>query len=363
MSILRAPTRPHGFAVIDRRTLADERLSWAARGLLAYLLSLPDDWQVRPGHLAGRAPCSDYRLRQALAELQACGYARVQRRRRRDGKLAGSTWLIAERPELLEPDEAEPDEEEPDEAEPDEEEPDEAEPDEEEPDEAEPDEAEPAPAKPYRHIRLVAPHAAKKTPFPGDTATSRSTENRPSPGAGVSRDSAHSPPLPSIEEQPSIKTAATPCSGDGIHRLGTLLPVPDTPPDAERSFGHAAAALEKKNLLFLLTSRGVDAPVARRLVERFPAERIRRQVASFDRERPASVGWLVKAIEHDYAPRTAGAAEPELLTYQQMLRWCEANGGLHRTAEFEVVRRPDGTTRFKLAARAVSHGQRGPSAP
>ncbi|GIV03584.1 MAG: hypothetical protein KatS3mg015_2414 [Fimbriimonadales bacterium] len=344
MSILRAPTRPHGFAVIDRRTLADERLSWAARGLLAYLLSLPDDWQVRPGHLAGRAPCSDYRLRQALAELQACGYARVQRRRGRDGKLAGSTWLIAERPDLLEPDAAEPDE-------------------------AEPDEAEPAPAKPYRHIRLVAPHAAPKTPFPGDTATWRYTGSRRSPGAGVSRDSAHSPPLPSIEEQPSIQTAATPSSGDGIHRLGALLPVPDPPPDAERSFGHAAAALEKKNLLFLLTSRGVDAPVARRLVERFPAERIRRQVASFDRERPASVGWLVKAIEHDYAPRTAGAkgpcntANPELLTYQQMLRWCEANGGLHRTAEFEVVRRPDGTTRFKLAARAVSHGQRGPSAP
>ncbi|ARA92854.1 hypothetical protein AWN76_006545 [Rhodothermaceae bacterium RA] len=337
MSILRAPTRPHGFAVIDRRTLADERLSWAARGLLAYLLSLPDDWQVRPGHLAGRAPCSDYRLRQALAELQACGYARVQRRRRRDGKLAGSTWLIAERPDLLAPDEAEPDEAEPDDA--------------------------PAPAKPYRHIRLVAPPAAKKTPFPGDTTTSRYTGNRRSPGPGVSRDSAHSPPLPSIEEQPSIKTAATPYAGDGIHRLGALLPVPDTPPD------HAAAALEKKNLLFLLTSRGVDAPVARRLVERFPAERIRRQVASFDRERPASVGWLVKAIEHDYAPRTTGAAEPELLTYQQMLRWCEANGGLHRTAEFEVVRRADGTTRFKLAARAVRprhaalHGQRGPSAP
>ncbi|QXD15787.1 hypothetical protein GQ464_002230 [Rhodocaloribacter litoris] len=346
MSILRAPTRPHGFAVIDRRTLADERLSWAARGLLAYLLSLPDDWQVRPGHLAGRAPCSDYRLRQALAELQACGYARVQRRRRRDGKLAGSTWLIAERPDLLAPDEDGPDEAEPDEA---------------EPDEAEPDDT-PAPAKPYRHIRLVAPHAAKKTPFPGDTTTSRYTGNRRSPGPGVSRDSAHSPPLPSIEEQPSIKTAATwpkgrvtrpdrSACGDGIHRPGALLPVPDTPPD------HAAAALEKKNLLFLLTSRGVDAPVARRLVERFPAERIRRQVASFDRERPASVGWLVKAIEHDYAPRTTGAAEPELLTYQQMLRWCEANGGLHRTAEFEVVRRPDGTTRFKLAA------SRGPSAP
>src|SRR5690606_18278894 len=72
----------------------------SARGLLAYLLSRPDDWHVRTEHLVDQAPCTDYRLRQALAELQRYGYAGVQQRRRDDGKLDGSEWVIRERPGL-----------------------------------------------------------------------------------------------------------------------------------------------------------------------------------------------------------------------------------------------------------------------
>ena len=101
MSIVRTTERPEGFVVIDQRSLKDPRLSWAARGLLAYLLALPDGWTVRPDHLAKQAPDSDYRLRQALAELQACGYARIQRHRRDDGKMAGSTWIIFEQPQAV----------------------------------------------------------------------------------------------------------------------------------------------------------------------------------------------------------------------------------------------------------------------
>jgi hypothetical protein len=38
--------RRHQWLVIDKRTVEDVRLTWAARGLLAYLLSRPDDWEV-----------------------------------------------------------------------------------------------------------------------------------------------------------------------------------------------------------------------------------------------------------------------------------------------------------------------------
>lgn len=40
------------------------------------------------------------------------------------------------------------------------------------------------------------------------------------------------------------------------------------------------------------------------------------------------------------------AASP-LLTHGEMLRWCEANGGLHRTAEFEAVRQPGQPVLFR----------------
>ena len=40
-TIIRAPQRQR-FLVIDQRTVEDTGLSWAARGMLAYLLSRPD---------------------------------------------------------------------------------------------------------------------------------------------------------------------------------------------------------------------------------------------------------------------------------------------------------------------------------
>ena len=52
--IVRVGHRRHPYVVIDRRPLEDERLSWAARGLLGYLLAKPDDWQLRVSDLCRR---------------------------------------------------------------------------------------------------------------------------------------------------------------------------------------------------------------------------------------------------------------------------------------------------------------------
>ena len=38
--------RRYRFLIIGQRAVEDARLSWAARGLLGYLLSRPDDWKV-----------------------------------------------------------------------------------------------------------------------------------------------------------------------------------------------------------------------------------------------------------------------------------------------------------------------------
>ncbi|MFW2440514.1 MAG: hypothetical protein ACN4GR_14220 [Arenicellales bacterium] len=44
-TIIRA-TRRDRYVTIEQHVIEDARLSWAARGLLAYLLSKPDDWKV-----------------------------------------------------------------------------------------------------------------------------------------------------------------------------------------------------------------------------------------------------------------------------------------------------------------------------
>jgi hypothetical protein len=51
-TIIRTPrTRDHPYSVIARKPFNDKRLSWAARGLLAYLLTKPDNWEIRLGDL------------------------------------------------------------------------------------------------------------------------------------------------------------------------------------------------------------------------------------------------------------------------------------------------------------------------
>ena len=63
-TIIRAP-RYERFTILDMRIVEDTRLSWAARGVLAYLLSRPDHWQIqitdlrRRGDL-GRDGCTAY---------------------------------------------------------------------------------------------------------------------------------------------------------------------------------------------------------------------------------------------------------------------------------------------------------------
>lgn len=51
---IRRATRRRQFVVLEQRTVEDGRLSWAARGLLTYLLSRPDEWQVRVTDLKRR---------------------------------------------------------------------------------------------------------------------------------------------------------------------------------------------------------------------------------------------------------------------------------------------------------------------
>ncbi len=106
---------------------------------------------------------------------------------------------------------------------------------------------------------------------------------------------------------------------------------------------------DEGDVLMMLLRRGIAEGVAAQLVRQYDPGRIRRQVGHYDRQRATggvqSPGWLVKAIEHDWpVPETGGG---DLMTYRDMLRWCEANGGLHRTAEFEVVKQPDGQTFFR----------------
>jgi DNA-binding MarR family transcriptional regulator len=76
------------FFLMDNAPVQDPGLSWAAKGLLAYLLSLPETWEVHLTDLFRRSACGRKPTQAALKELIAAGYVvKMQgKNKRRDTK-------------------------------------------------------------------------------------------------------------------------------------------------------------------------------------------------------------------------------------------------------------------------------------
>ena len=97
--IVRGPRAADNFTTISNAALRDERLSWKARGLLAYLLSMATGWETSVRRLATVAPDGKSAVETALAELEACGYLeRVQTRAEGDeaGRFSGTEYHVGD---------------------------------------------------------------------------------------------------------------------------------------------------------------------------------------------------------------------------------------------------------------------------
>jgi hypothetical protein len=92
-------SKPERFTVLSHETLRDARLSFAARGLLAYLLSLPDNWEVRVSHLIEQSPAGRDAVYAMLKELTAFGYMRRIEKRDAAGRILGYDTVVMEQSE------------------------------------------------------------------------------------------------------------------------------------------------------------------------------------------------------------------------------------------------------------------------
>ncbi|ABJ73601.1 hypothetical protein LACR_2127 [Lactococcus cremoris subsp. cremoris SK11] len=80
MQSIKRKKAANNFTILSNEFLRDENLSLKAKGLLAYILSLPDDWkiyfeEIEKHHRDGKAS-----LRSAWKELESNGYARTLRK-------------------------------------------------------------------------------------------------------------------------------------------------------------------------------------------------------------------------------------------------------------------------------------------
>ena len=92
-----------GYLIVERAAVEDERLSWAARGLLVYLLAKPDTWQVIVNDLVKRGDLGRDGIYGLLQELKTAGYVRYEKHRDPDGRLRGGHYRVFERPPGSEP--------------------------------------------------------------------------------------------------------------------------------------------------------------------------------------------------------------------------------------------------------------------
>jgi len=84
------------FVSIDNKILNDDELSWKAKGLLCYLLSKPNDWQVRLGDLNKKGKDGRESVRSGMKELLDIGYAQKNVFRDNEGKFTGVEYVIFE---------------------------------------------------------------------------------------------------------------------------------------------------------------------------------------------------------------------------------------------------------------------------
>ena len=69
-------SKDKNYTTINNTGLKDKRLTWKAKGILAYILSLPDDWVFYMEEVAEHAKDKLDSLKSGMKELKGYGYVK-----------------------------------------------------------------------------------------------------------------------------------------------------------------------------------------------------------------------------------------------------------------------------------------------
>lgn len=101
MAIVKIVKRDCSYVTIDKTGVDDPNLSWAATGLLTYLIGRPGNWKINITHLSSVKTCKETATKSALKELREanyCHYFMV----RKNGKISETFYLVFEVPTTYE---------------------------------------------------------------------------------------------------------------------------------------------------------------------------------------------------------------------------------------------------------------------
>ena len=111
----RKSSKNKNFTVVDNEVAQHDQLSMESRGLLVFMLSLPDDWIFHRSWLQEKCPgWGREKLQKVLKELELFGYLVRTAKQSHGGKMSGWIWEIfaesclsdAEKQALLKPEKA-----------------------------------------------------------------------------------------------------------------------------------------------------------------------------------------------------------------------------------------------------------------
>lgn len=87
------------FTSISNAILADKRLSWKARGILAYMLSMKEDWQFYTTELAKHSDKDGLSaIKTGIQELEKVGYLKRVQSHDNNGKFSTLEWILTDAP-------------------------------------------------------------------------------------------------------------------------------------------------------------------------------------------------------------------------------------------------------------------------
>lgn len=86
------------YIMLNKGFLNNPNMSWKAKGLLAYLLSLPDDWKIHEKEVITHSKDGRDSYRKALKELINLGYVYREKIKNKKGKWEVSNYCVYEVP-------------------------------------------------------------------------------------------------------------------------------------------------------------------------------------------------------------------------------------------------------------------------
>ena len=100
MSVIRT-TRKTNFTIVPNKALRDPNLSWGAKGLLACMLSFPNDWKYSLAHLAKINAQGLHATRTAFQQLEAAGYVTRHNAHDETGRFSGYEYTVSDQPTVV----------------------------------------------------------------------------------------------------------------------------------------------------------------------------------------------------------------------------------------------------------------------